>query len=188
VCCGTKRLVEIACLPDCRYLASAQAHPPASVRRQQERDLHVLMAMRDGLSPAQSDLFWAVLPFVAGFQSDPLLTMSDEDVADGAAALAATYETAGRGVIYDHRPQSLLAQRFVTDLKAFLATLASRIDPEAARTLERDAVVVLRHLEQGVRKARKAVDEGPATALAIIGRVVAAVARDQAARGEEVLL
>jgi hypothetical protein len=185
VCCGTKRLGEITCRPDCRYLAAAQAHPPASVRRQQARDLDFLMAMRDGLSSAQSDLFWAVLTFVAGFHSDPLLTMVDEDVAEGAAALAATYETATRGLIYDHRPQSLVAQRFVTDLKAFLGTLAAEADSATARTLERDAAVVLRHLERGARKAHKPVDEGPATAMAIIGRVVGAVARDQAARGDE---
>ena len=125
VCCGTKRLVEITCPPDCGYLKASQAHPPASVRRQQERDLGFLMAMHEGLSPAQSELFWAILTFVVGFRADPLMKVVDDDLSDGAAALAATYETAGRGVIYEHRPQSLVAQRFVTDLQAFLGTLAA---------------------------------------------------------------
>ena len=123
VCCGTKRQVEIACPPTCGYLAAAQAHPPASVRRQQERDVGFLMAMREGLSNRESELFWVVLTFLAGYRADPLVRLVDEDLAEGAGSLAATYETANRGLIYEHRPQSLASQRLVTDLKAFLATL-----------------------------------------------------------------
>jgi hypothetical protein len=177
VCCGTKRLVEITCPSDCGYLKTSQAHPPASVRRQQERDLGFLMAMHEGLSPAQSELFWAILTFVVGFRGDPLMKVADEDLSDGAAALAATYETAGRGVIYEHRPQSLIAQRFVTDLQGFLGTLAAE-SQAAARRVERDAPVVLRRLEAGARNVGKTVNEGPATALDMISRVVAQAARE----------
>jgi hypothetical protein len=164
VCCGTKRLVEISCPADCGYLGSAQTHPPALVRRQQERDLAFVMAMREGLSERESDLYWAVLMFIAGVRSDPLIELIDADLVEGAASLAATYETANRGLIYEHRPQSLAAQRLVRDLKAFLAQLVADADASAARNLERDAPVVLRHVEQGAREARKAVDEGLATA------------------------
>jgi hypothetical protein len=185
VCCGTKRLGEIACPPACGYLAAAQAHPPASVRRQQERDLAFVMAMRDGLSPTQSDLYWAVLTFVAGFRSDPLLAVIDEDVAEGAAALAATYETASRGLIYEHRPRSLVAQRLVTDMRAFLDGLVAEADTATARQMERDAPTVLRHLERGAREKREGVDRGAATALEIIARVVTAAARDRETTREE---
>lgn len=181
-CCGSKRQVEINCPPHCGYLLAAQAHPPASVRRQQELDLGFVMAMREGLAPAQSNLLLALLGFVAGLRSDPLLKIEDEDVAEGAGALAATYETADRGLIYEHRPQSLLAQRFVTDAKAFLAGLATEADAAAARRLERDAAVVLRHIETGIRGARAVVDQGPATALGIVSRFIAA---SRAAHGEE---
>ena len=177
VCCGTKRLVAITCPPDCRYLKTSQAHPPASVRRQQERDLGFLMAMHEGLSPTQSDLFSAILTFVVGFSGDPLMKVVDDDLSDGAAALAATYETAGRGVIYEHRPQSLVAQRFVTDLQGFLGTLAAETHV-APGHVERDAAVVLRRLEAGARGARRTVDEGPATALDIISRVMTHAARE----------
>jgi hypothetical protein len=186
VCCGTKRLIAIACPPNCGYLAAAEAHPPASVRRRQERDLGFLMAMREGLSPEQSELYWAILTFVVGFRSDPLVKVVDEDLADGAASLAATYETAGRGLIYEHRPQSLVAQRFVTELKAFLANLAAQAEGAAARRLERDAALVLRRLEAGARNVRTSLDEGQATALDMISRVVLAAARhrDQKANGQ----
>jgi hypothetical protein len=184
VCCGSKRQVEITCPPDCGYLAAAQAHPPASVRRQQEQDLGFVMAMRDGMTPGQSDLFLAVLSFVAGLHADPLPKLQDEDVAEGAGALAATYETADRGLIYEHRPQSLVAQRFVTDAKAFLASLVAEADAATSRRVERDAAVVLRHLETGVRGARAVVDDGPATALAIIGRFIAAARAGRRVDGE----
>ncbi len=145
----------------------------------------LLMAMRDGLSTRQAELFWVFLTFLAGYRADPLVRLLDDDLGEAAGALAATYETADRGLIYEHRPQSLAAQRLVTDLKAFLATLVERADAAAARQAERDATVVLRHLERGAREARKAVDEGPTTALAIIGRVVAAASRGRQAESPE---
>jgi hypothetical protein len=174
VCCGTKRQVEIHCPPDCPYLAAAQVHPPASVRRQHERDLGFVMAMRDGLTEFQADLFLALLSFVAGQQADPLAKLQDDDVAEGAGALAATYETATRGLIYEHQPRSLLAQRFLTDTKSFLARLVADADAATARRMERDVALVLRHLEAGLRGARKVMDEGPATGLGTITRFIAA--------------
>ena len=184
VCCGSKRLVEINCPPDCGYLVAAQVHPPAAVRRQQERDLALVMAMQDGLTAPQSDLLLALLSLIAGLHADPFLKLQDDDVAEGAEALAATYETADRGLIYEHRPQSLVAQRFATETKAFLASLVTKADGATARRVERDAAVVLRHLETGVREARSVVDDGPATALALIGRFIAAVRAGQRTDGE----
>jgi hypothetical protein len=144
------------------------------VRRQQERDLGFVMALNEGLSRPQSELFFAVLTFVAGLRADPLLGLTDADVADGAAALAATYETAGRGVIYEHRPASMPAQRFVTDAKAFLARLVAEADAATSRRVERDAPVVFRRLETGVRGAREMAEEGPAAGLEMIARFVTA--------------
>jgi hypothetical protein len=184
VCCGTKRLVEIRCPTDCGHLKTSQAHPPAAVRRRQDRDLGFLMAMHEGLSAAQSELLWAILTFVAGLGGDRLAKVVDEDLSDGAAALAATYETAGRGLIYEHRPQSLPAQRIVTDLQGFLGTLAAE-SHAAARRVERDAATALRRLEAGTREVRKTVDEGPTTALDMISRVVRQAAREAPARNAE---
>jgi class 3 adenylate cyclase len=42
--------------------------------------------------------------------------LNDDDVADAAGALAATFETAARGVIYEHAPESLVARRLADDL------------------------------------------------------------------------
>jgi hypothetical protein len=185
VCCGTKRQVEIACPAACGYLAASQAHPPASVRKQQERDVGFLMAVREGLSARESELFWVILTFLAGMRADPVVRLADDDLAEAAGALAATYETASRGLIYEHRPQSLASQRLVTELKTFLETLVREADAAAARAVERDAAVVLRHLEKGAREVGRLVDEGPATALGIIGRVVAQARGRQASPADE---
>ena len=48
MCCGTKRLTEIACPSDCVYLAAAREHPPAVAVRRQKHDIgSVARHMRD---------------------------------------------------------------------------------------------------------------------------------------------
>jgi len=178
VCCGTKRQVELACPPDCGYLAMSQAHPPATIRRQQERDAGFVGYMLEGLSRRESELFWVLVTFLAGVTTDPLARLVDEDLADAAGCLAATYETAGRGLIYEHRPQSLASQRLVTDLKGFMATLVREADASVVRTVEREAAVVLRRVEKGAREAGRMIDEGPASAIGTIARVVSAAKRE----------
>jgi hypothetical protein len=175
VCCGTKRTVEIACPPDCGYLASAQSHPPAAVRRRQERDLAFIMAMREGLTEAQADLLWGLLGLIGAHQADPLVRLTDEDLAGAAGAMAATFETSARGVIYEHRPDSLAAQRLTTDFKAFFAEVSEKLQGVSVSKMERDAVAVLRHVEASTRGARKLLDEGPDTGLQMVGRVVRAI-------------
>jgi hypothetical protein len=84
------------------------------------------------------------------------------------AALAATHETAVRGVIYEHRPQSTPAERLVVALKPVLA--------EAGQTggtpFQRDAAVVLRRLEEAARTAIATAPGNRRAFLDIIGRVV----------------
>ena len=58
-----------------------------------------------------------------------------------------TLETASRGLIYDHRPASVLAERLATTLKPVLAEAGQG----AGSSFERDAAVVLRRLEEAVR-------------------------------------
>src|SRR5512133_3975440 len=74
VCCGTKRLVEIACPSDCGYLAAAQSHPAAIVRRQQQHDLIFMTALMKGLTSPQKEIAWAILGFITRFNADPLLS------------------------------------------------------------------------------------------------------------------
>lgn len=149
VCCGTKRLVEIACPADCPYLTSSREHPPAAaVRRHQDDVSSIVRAMRD-LNERQSRLLLLILSALVRYQPSELQPLVDEDVADAVGALAATSETAVRGVIYEHRPASLSAERLIAALKRVLA----EVDPAAGTSFQRDAAVVLRRVETAAREA-----------------------------------
>src|SRR5215218_2800250 len=94
VCCATKRLVEIQCTEDCRYLDAAHKHPAAVVRRQIDQDLAVLMASVGRLSEQQLQLFFLMQSMVLSFKPDGFAKLTDSDVALTASALATSLETA----------------------------------------------------------------------------------------------
>src|SRR6185295_13536742 len=126
VCCGTKRLTEIQCPEDCVYLASAREHPAAIVRRQQEHDIDVLMPTLQGLTERQHQLFFLFQSLIAKHTPEGFARLLDDDVAEAAAAVASTLETAARGVIYEHAAQSLTAQRLATEMTAMLAEMREK--------------------------------------------------------------
>ena len=150
VCCGTKRLTEIRCPSDCVYLASAREHPPAVAVRQQQRDVGLVMHFTRDFSDRQARLFLMVATFVARYQPAELQPIIDDDVHGAAAALASTYETSSRGVIYEHRPASLPAERLATNLKALLAEAGK----SGGSAFERDMAAVLRRMSEAVSETR----------------------------------
>src|SRR5688572_22336033 len=121
VCCGTKRLTEIACPPDCGYLAAAREHPAAAVKRQQERDVAVLLPTIRDLTERQYQLFFLYQTLIARHAPEGFSRLLDEDVAEAAAAMAATLETSARGVIYEHTPVARTAQRLAAEMKTMIA-------------------------------------------------------------------
>jgi hypothetical protein len=168
VCCATKRLTEIDCPADCAHLAAAREHPSAVVRRQQERDVAVLLPTIRHLTERQHQLFFIFHTAIARHTPDGLARLNDDDVADAAGALAATLETAAKGVIYEHPAQSLVAQRLGNDLKAVLDEMRQH----GATVYDREAAIVLRAIEQGAREARQLSGGGSASYLAVMGRLL----------------
>jgi hypothetical protein len=168
VCCGTKRLVEIHCPSDCAYLATAREHPPAAVLRRQERDVELLVQSMRDLNQRQSQLFFLIATFLMRYHPPELQPLIDDDVAGAAAALAATSETAVRGVIYEHRPASPPAERLATALKPLLATAGQ----EGGTPFERDAAVVLRRIEEAAREARATDRDNRTVFLDFLSRVI----------------
>jgi hypothetical protein len=157
VCCGTKRLTEIACPPDCPYLSSARAHPAAVVQRQQERDMAFVLPRISDLSETQYRLFLFVQAIVLQHASNAIPSLLDADVVEAAATVAATIETARRGIIYEHPAASLPAQRLATEVGEAVMNIARRAGADAPR-IERDAAIALRRIE---RLAREAAIESP---------------------------
>ena len=119
-CCGTKRLAEIACPPTCVYLASARTHPPAAVVRRRERDFRFLYTVLHKLPEQAYEALGVVHDGIARYRPSAIPPLQDGDVADAAAALASTFETAARGIIYEHQPSSLPAQRLMSELRRAL--------------------------------------------------------------------
>jgi hypothetical protein len=140
----------------------------------------LVRCVRD-FSERQSQLFLLISTFLVSYQPPELQRLIDDDVAEGMTALAATFETASRGVIYEHRPATLAGERLIAALKPVLA--------EAGRGLgsafERDAVVVLRRVQEAVRDVRGQSDENRRAFLDLLGRVIKAPSAAEASREDE---
>ena len=160
--------MEIACPGDCPYLVSAREHPSATALRRQQDDISSLVRMVRDLNERQSQLSFLVLTFLLRYQAPEFQPLLDEDVADATAALAATYETAARGVIYEHRPRSLPAERLISALTPALAEAGQG----GGTPFQRDAAVVLRRVETAARAAMAAAPDNRRAFLDVIGRVI----------------
>src|SRR5204863_6282581 len=114
------------------------------------RDVALLVdAMRD-LNDRQAQLFLFVATLLLQYEPPALQPLIDDDVIEAAAALAATYDTAAKGLIYEHRPPSLPAERLVQALKPRLAEAGQR----GGTAFERDAAVVFRQIGEAAVRVR----------------------------------
>jgi hypothetical protein len=168
VCCGTKRLTQIQCPASCGYLVLARDHPAAAVVRQQQHDVSRLMECIRDFSERQSQLFLMTAAFLVGYEPPPLQPLVDEDIAAAAAALAATFETATRGVIYEHRPPTPAADRLAAALKPLFAEAGS----QGGSAFERDAAVVLRRVHEAANVVRDGDTRGRQPFLELLQRMV----------------
>ena len=166
VCCGTKRLVEIKCPSDCVYLAASREHPAAVVRRQQEEDVAALLPSMSGLTERQHQLFFLFQSVIARSRPDGLARLTDEDVAEAASACAATIETAAKGVLYEHSPATLPAQKLAVEFRALLA----QVREHGATVYDREAAIALRAIERGARTLTRPGE--PTAYLSLMGRLL----------------
>ena len=167
VCCGTKRRVDIQCPSDCGYLASSRDHPAAVVRRQQERDVARVLPTISQLTERQYQLFFLFHTAIARHRPDGLARVIDADVAGAAGALAATLETAARGVIYEQTASSIPGQSLQAALNGFLA----QIREQGGTVSDREAAIALRAIEQGARSVARP-NEGDRAYLDLMGRLL----------------
>ena len=180
VCCGTKRLTQIACPPDCVYLQSATDHPPAVVQRQRERDVQFLLAMVHDLSGPQQWMASRLFAYLGSDRPDAL-GLTDRDLEQAAQALARTWETASRGIIYEHAATSAQAQRLASEMKQLIEAGAQ----EGPRLADRDLADLLRRIEIGAREAGNALgSDGPETAcLEMLKRVWSTASPEEGSAG-----
>lgn len=141
---------EIRCAADCRYLSSAREHPAAVVQRQREHDVSLVLPTIRHLTERQYQLFFLLHSVISRHKPEGLTRLIDSDIAEAAGALAATFETAGRGVIYEHAPQGPPAQALMAEIKAAL----SRLREQGATVYDGETAIVLRAIERGATEIR----------------------------------
>ena len=180
VCCGTKRLVAISCPAGCAHLAVAREHPAAVVRRQQELDVALLMPTLRHLTERQHQLFFLFHSVIARYTPDGFARLTDDDVAQAAGTLAKTLETAAKGVIYEHAPESPVAQRLAAEFKALLEEVRSH----GTTVYDGEAALALRAMEAGARETGARIDGSPTAYLSLMGRLLQV---NRAAAGSGVL-
>ena len=150
-CCGTKRQVEIRCPDSCGWLRSARAHPHAALQRQQEQDAAWVVPLIRGLDDGAYAVLMGCLQAAVSFgeRADP--RPLDGDLQQAAGALAATAETAMRGVLYEHQPASPVAARLARAMSAPLAEAAEAGMPR----VDQATVSAMRRLEESVAAFRR---------------------------------
>ena len=119
-----------------------------------------------GLSEGQQRLFLLTVSMVPKLRGTGLDAARDVDLADAAGALAATYETEAKGVIYEQRAGTAPAQRIVAELR----TVFDQLGREKPAAFTRDAAAVLRRIEQMARNTGPAGDQGVGL-LELLGRI-----------------
>ena len=167
VCCATKRLVEIRCTEDCRYLESAQRHPAAVVKRQIDADVTVLMTTIGRLSEQQLQLFFLLQSMVLSYKPEGLAPLVDADVALATGALAGSLETASKGVIFEESTGSVVAE----GLRRALKPVIEEVTKGGGSRAEREVAIVLRGMERGAKHEGKIIPPGETSYLALVGRV-----------------
>ena len=136
-------------------VTSQRAGAPAGHRRSasSRRDRRHRSSTSCAISTSASRRFsFVTAPFLVRYQPPELQPLVDEDVAEAAAALAATFETASRGRHLRASPPRRLAEVGWRRPEA----AADRSRPGRRTAFERDAAVVLRRIEEQSRDVQVA--------------------------------
>ena len=166
-CCGTKRLVEIDCPPSCGWLKAARAHPHAAQQRQQEQDAALVVPLIRGLDDGGYAVLMACLPAAVASRSTMDPAPLDADLQAAAAALAATAETAMRGVLYEHQAETPVAARLARAMSAPLAEAAEA----GVKRLDASTAAAMRRVEEAVKEFRRSAS-APDSYMAFLARVL----------------
>jgi hypothetical protein len=127
------------------------------------------MTLVDALSRPQVIVLSEINERIRRYRPTAIPALVDEDVRDAASAMAATLETAARGIVYEHHPASLPAQRVLSLFRQLEADMAARAPvPHGVLAL------VFRRLEEGCRHAAEKVGGAEAAYLDLLDRLGAA--------------
>ncbi len=167
-CCGTKRQGEIRCPADCGWLRAARTHPHAAQQRQQAQDEEITLQLVGDLSDEEYQVLMACLPAALRYRGEAVPAPLDADLQAAAGALGATAETARRGVLYEHQPESLVAARLARAMSEPLAEAAQA----GVQRLDASTAAAMRRLEATVGRFRRSHGDSPAAFFAFLDRAL----------------
>ena len=167
VCCGTKRVTEINSPEDCSYLITSHSHPPAALQKQRTRDLNFLLPLLQGMTEQQQSLMIFIQGCLRRDRPDEI-AMTDSDIEQSVRAVAETYETASRGIIYEHSAGVAAAERLSSELR----TIIEKQRTEGLRISDGEVAEVLRRTEAGLRKAQSSLPGDDTAYLELLKRVL----------------
>jgi hypothetical protein len=122
--------------------------------------------MRD-FNQRQSELFVLVCGALSRYRAADWQNPTDDDVVEAVASLASTFETASRGIIYEHRAASATAERLALTLKPAIMEAGKG----GGSVFERDAAVVLRRVGDVAADVRGSTG-GPRAFLDLLERTI----------------
>jgi hypothetical protein len=143
----------------------------------------LLETMRD-FNERQSQLFLMTAEYLLGYRPAELQPLTDEDVAGAAGALAATFETAARGVIYEHPSPSVPAERLAAGLKPVFANAGA----SSGTAFERDTAAVLRRIEKAVGTVRTLAPGNRRGFLDLLERVIRTGPAEEEQKGPRLIV
>lgn len=178
-------MTEIACPPTCGYLQSAKSHPAVAIRKREERELRLVASTLHATTERQRTLFAFIQTVIVQHAATAMPQPIDRDIAEAAGAMAATFETAAKGLIYEQQPASLPAQRLAHDLRE---RIEKTLRP-GERPMDRDLAVALRRTETLATRAAAELERGDRSYLEFLQRRMAAgEAPADAAAGEPLII
>jgi len=182
-CCGSKRLVEIDCPPDCAYLSGAHAGAWQGRETERARDHRRLAPSVQDLTNAQTQLLLVAIVGLDRLRAERR-DLDDRVVLDAVRALRKTVETRGHGILYDHSAENLRAQGLLHDLRGLFEAQDAEGRPVSPD--DRDLLAALRSLESLVEVARR---EGAGSEfLEMARRIAADLRREQQAKPQRLIV
>ena len=131
-----------------------------------EHDFAFFLPMLQGLTEKQHQLFLRIHEFLREERPNAS-TRVDDDVVHATKALAETFETASRGIIYEHGAADVRADRLKLDLKAMIDIQRS----EGLQILDSELAIVMRRIERGARNARTNLQDDKTAYLKMLKRI-----------------
>jgi hypothetical protein len=137
------------------------------IKRQIDADVTILMATIGRLSEQQLQLFFLLQSMALSYKPEGLSRLTDADVALAAGALAASLETASKGLIFEESTGSVVAE----GLRRALKPVIDEVTKSGGSRVEREVALVLRGLERGAKHDGGHIPAGETSYLELVARV-----------------